>query len=410
MNVKQDGAAGWMVVAGCTFGGIFSLPSVFTNVVPALTVPIEQATGWSREAIQGGFAVHLLGSFIAIPICGLLVDRVGARAVILVSQLLLAIGIASVSFTSSIPLFYASFVLLAFLGTGTGPVPYSKIIVEWFAKYRGIALGISVMGVGAVGGVLAILTTYFTKHYGWGGALQAMALITALMVVPLFFMLRDYPRAIEENAKTEEAGSQPTEGNWSFLRQSEFWLLAVSFLIAGVGQIGIVFNLIPMQIDRGMSAESAAGLTITIGATFVVGRLIGGLLLDRFETPKIASGGLVFAAVGLAWLGAGASGSQAYVAAALLGLTAGIETDILPYMISRYFDRATFGRIFAVISTMTQLAIVSPVGMTALRTQTGDYSASCYLGCALVILAAAMMWFLPRYRFDAKVLDPLQPK
>jgi MFS family permease len=406
----RDSMRGWLVVGGCVIGGIFSLPSVFFNVLPALTVPIEQATGWSRESIQAGIGVHILGSFLAVPLCGYLVDRMGARAVILISQILFAIGLAAISFTaSSIALFYASFVLLAFLGTGTGPVAYAKIVVDWFTTHRGLALGISVMGVGAAGGLLALMVTALTAEVGWTGALQVMAAITALMVVPLFFLLKDYPTPAESVAvaATHGATDQESAGRFWFMRSREFWLLAAAFLIAGIGQIGIVFNLIPMQIDRGMTPVAAAGVQAVIGGALVVGRLIGGLLLDRVESPKIASWGLILAAIGLIWLGSGITGWQAYAAAALLGLSAGIETDVLPYMISRYFDAGAFGRIFAIIATISQLAIaVSPFMMSSLRTQTGDYAASCFLGAGLVVLAGALLWLLPRYRYAARPLSP----
>jgi len=71
------------------------------------------------------------------------------------------------------------------------------------------------------------------------------------------------------------------------------------------------------------------------------GRLVAAWLLDRYFAPLLGAVSLLAAAFGASLLARETlSTPQALVAIALLGLTSGVEVDLLPYLVVRYFGRS----------------------------------------------------------------------
>jgi MFS family permease len=78
---------------------------------------------------------------VAVPFLGRLVDRFGARRVILPATVLFGVGVLSLYFLSAhLWHLYAIFLFTGVVGSGTTPLPYSKVISQWFDRKRGLAL------------------------------------------------------------------------------------------------------------------------------------------------------------------------------------------------------------------------------------------------------------------------------
>lgn len=89
---------------------------------------------------------------------------------------------------------------------------------------------------------------------------------------------------------------------------------------------------------------AAAQSTVFLG--LVVGRLVTGWLMDRFFAPRVALAFLLASLAGIAALATGASGPTAFLAAALIGLAAGAEVDVIACLTSRYFGLHQYSRIY----------------------------------------------------------------
>jgi len=96
-------------------------------------------------------AVSLIDLLIPLgaPLAGRLVDRHGARFVVVVGSHLVMIGcLVTISLLhASLWHFYLVFTLLGLLGIGTTPVTYSRVVANWFDRRRGTALGFATAGV-----------------------------------------------------------------------------------------------------------------------------------------------------------------------------------------------------------------------------------------------------------------------
>lgn len=97
-------------------------------------------------------------------------------------------------------------------------------------------------------------------------------------------------------------------------------------------------------------------------------------------------------------LAAQSTGHLAYLAAVLMGLGVGAEADVMPYLVSRYFDIRTLGELFGyVFSSYTLGVAVGPLLMGAGFDATGSYRLPLIVFTVALIAAIASSVTLPRY-------------
>ena len=143
---------GWWVVLVAGVGLSLSYGPIIVATFGVFLKPLSQEFGWSRTGISLAFSLANLVLSGALPLIGRLVDRLGARKVILPSVLIFGLGVMSFYFLSaSLWHFYALYLLLGVVSSGTTPA-YSKVISRWFDQKRGLALGLAMAGIG-VGGI-----------------------------------------------------------------------------------------------------------------------------------------------------------------------------------------------------------------------------------------------------------------
>ena len=126
MTKIEEFRRGWLVILACAIGvgvGLTGLPfytfGVFIN-------PLEEAYGWSRSSTAVSMMVLNAGTLFLSPLLGILMDRVGVKAIAVPSLIGLAIGMLALSYSGgSILHFYAAWFLVAVLGSGTAPLTWT---------------------------------------------------------------------------------------------------------------------------------------------------------------------------------------------------------------------------------------------------------------------------------------------
>jgi MFS family permease len=159
---------GWWIVLVAGIGlSVHSAPILgFTFGV--FLKSLSQEFSWSRAQISLAFTLSALGMTLAAPFLGWLVDRFGARRVILPAALLFGLGALSLYFLSArLWHFYAIFLFTGVAGSGTTPVPYAKVISQWFDRQRGLALGVATVGSAAGALVMPSLAQALITSVGW---------------------------------------------------------------------------------------------------------------------------------------------------------------------------------------------------------------------------------------------------
>jgi MFS family permease len=386
---------GWKIVLAGFFGVMVSFASIVPYTFGLFIKPLSLSFGWHREAISAGFTIAALTLAGASPGLGILLDRFGPRRIVLPCIAIFSLALASLAaLSSSMTRFYLTFFVIGLVGNGTAYIGYSRAISTWFIRHRGFALSFMLAGSGCGAMLLPAITQAILTHYGWRTAYLVLALIAFIVGFPLTASF------VRERRVPEVRAEHPVRPSVSAaLASRTFWIIAITVCLYAFSVNGAIAHLSALLTDRGVPAQSAAWCISVIGATALVGRLITGLVLDRFFGPRVSQIMLLCTVAGIALLSVAGSLRSGIVAAALIGFSMGSEGDITPYLLSRYFGIERLSTLYALTwTTYAMGAATGPLLVGRVFDAAGSYPA---IAIQLLAVPAAipclLLFLLPRY-------------
>ena len=152
--------------------------------------------------------------------------------------------------------------------------------------------------------------------------------------------------------------------------------------------------------SKGFERADAVLLASFLGYSVYAGRLIAGYLLDFIWAPAIACALMIMPAISMMmFAGADPSYSQMVIAIVLLGVAAGVEYDLLAYLVSRYFGVRSYARIYGALYALFGLgAGFGPAAFGAVYSNTGSYDQALYYSMWGFIICSLALLLLGRYR------------
>jgi MFS family permease len=381
-------ARGWMATVAATTGLVFGPSTILLFLFGSLVAPLEQAFGWSRPSILFAATIVSLMIMIISPFQGILIDRFGARLLVLVSTVTFASGLAAMALMrGDIRVYYLMYALLAVLAIGLWPVSYLRIVSTWFDRRLGLGIGIANGGIGIGATLLPLLVVYLLGRGDLGTVYLGLAAIVLVVTLPLnFLFLHEGPHSDRPRSRSivvDIAELRP------FLREGNFVLLTIAFFLLGFVNTGLVTNQIPLLIDGGLTPTQAAAVQAAFGLSVLFGRFLTGLLLDYIEAKTLMSVVCVGGAIACGLYAVGTTGAVVFVCAILIGAIYGAEFDVLSYLVRRLFGLSVFGRIYGLIFAVFQLG--AALGATLLplsKVYLGGYAPGLFL-YALALIACA---------------------
>lgn len=391
------------VVCACTVGNAVSVTPMVYTVFGLFLIPITREYDWSRAAVSLVLLMVAVAGAVSYPIVGRIIDRHGARRVILTGNVLFALALAAVSHTrASILEFYAAYAFIGIAAAIPSSVMFTKVIAGWFDRHRGFFLGlVGGLGNGAGAAISPLFAQALIASHGWRAGYQGLGAAVFLVGFPvLYLLLRDPPGAIAES--TLDAGEEQTGMTLAEARATgTFWLILTAIGL-GAGCMTAVFaHVVPMLLDRGVPTQQAATVVATFSMVTAVWQIGVGFMLDRIPRPWIAAPFYFCALAGLLLLNYVSSYPLLLGAGALMGLGLGTEFGILPYFLSRYFGVRHYGAISGTIySVIILLQGVTPVLMALVFDLSGAYDyAVWFIGLGLVC-GGALVLKLPPFAVD----------
>ena len=413
MSREQPGVFyGWWVVLTAGIGLCLGYAPIFVYSFSVFLKSLSQDFHASRSSISLAFTFANIMQSVGAPLAGRLVDRIGARRVILPSTVIFGLVLISFKyFATSLWQLYVCFIVLGFIGVGTAPVPYGIVVSRWFDKRRGLALGLMMAGLSSGAIVMPTIAQHLIASVGWRAAYAIVGFVVLAVSIPVVgIFLKDSPAKIfvlPDGAMDLQAGSEKWSEDrgltWpAARRKGTFWLMACAFFLVGASVHGCVIHLVPMLTDRGISVERAALASSLLGVAVLIGRVLSGYLLDRFFGPYVAIFLFSGLACGISLLWTGAVGSLALLAAFLVGLGMGAEADIIAYLTSRYFGLRSFGEIYGYLfAAFTLAGALGPVLMGVGFDHGGSYHAPLLFFLVATIVATVLLTRLGPYVYRA---------
>jgi len=365
---------------------------------------LAQEFDWNRIEVYLALAAFNYGVVFSAPFFGFLIDRYGVRKVVLVSTFLFSPCYALIAtMNGSLLLLYFVFGAIAIIGGGTLPISYSRQIVGWFNRSRGLALGLTLSGVGLGAALLPPLVQLGIDNVGWRFTVLILAGCVILISFPAawLFLKDSNTESIDSNtsiSSLEQMKDQAIESWTKVLSNSTFWILMFFSLVSGIFLIGAIAHFVPLMVDQGISAQSAAGYASVIGLSVIFGRIGIGVLVDRFFAPRVIFVFFlapIFAFLAIRFLG----GEVTYFFAAIgIGCALGAEVDVIAYLVSKYFGWAHYGRLYGLMfAAYTIGAANGPLILGAFYESNQNYDDALLFLTIMPILAAVSICWLPKF-------------
>jgi predicted MFS family arabinose efflux permease len=382
----------WPLLIAATVG--MSLSGVGPYSFGVLLAAIHDDTGWSRGAITLGQTISSGIAVVTAPVSGLLMDRFGPRRIAIPGVVLYAIGMAAFALIDrSLLQYYASFVLVSIAFLGLKPLTWTGALAKVFIESRALAFAVAISGIAIAGAIVPSITNHLVQHYGWRGAYLGLGLVWTAAVLPFCLLL---PRSL---ARSPDAAATPGSAAvvppgvpvGRALRSPVFARLVVLGFCLTIGFSAVILHFVPLLRDRGIDTTAAAGIAGAIGLFSIAGRLIVGVLLDRFSGALVGAVAAALPVVPIALLLTVGHGSVVVMTmlAVLIGLSAGCEMDLLAYLLSRHFGLRNYGTLFGIL--MSALAVgtaLGPLGASLVRDWAGSYDPVLWAVIPVFLLSA----------------------
>jgi predicted MFS family arabinose efflux permease len=403
----QEFRRGWGVVLAAMLGIGLGLSPVPFYTIGMLAPELRKAFGWEFSAMMVGLPIMTLGVLIVSPLVGLLADRYGVRRVTLVSIVLFSLSFMSFALNKgSIELFYLNWALMAVFGAGTLPITWTRAVNNRFDLHKGLALGLSLLGTGVFGFLVKPLTAWLIADYGWRAAYVVVGLLPLLIALPVALLaFHDVDGSLSSSAErraalARRAADSPGLSLREALRQYRFWLLALSFVLISFAVGGLIPNMENILKIAGFARDDIVSLVSLIGLSVIVGRIAGGWLIDRLWAPGVALVMISLPALACYMLAdAQLTTGNARIAIVLIGMAAGIEYDLMAFLVARYFGMKSYGAIYgAQYGFFAFGAGLAPVVFGRAFDKTGSYNSVLLLAAAFLVIGAFALLGLGRYR------------
>jgi len=310
----------WVIVAaggvlGCVaIGGLFSLP--------VLLRPIAQDTGWSTTGISAAMTLAFVALALGSIAWGTLSDRVGPRIVVLAGSLLLTTGLALSSLATSLVAFQLLFGVVVGIGAAAIFAPMMACVTGWFDTRRALAVSLVSAGMGMAPMTMSPLAAWLVQAHDWRTSLQIIAALVAIVMLPVTWLVRR-PPALAQPAATAASGAthEPALSVGQALRSAPFLILVLTSFLSCATHSGPIFHTVSYAVTCGIPLMAAVSIYSLEGLAGMGGRLVFGLLGDRFGAARVLVLALLAQAiVALGYVVARDLGSF-YAVAALFGFT-----------------------------------------------------------------------------------------
>jgi len=411
--MSQGAAFGsrWWIVFGATLSMLVAQGPVILYTLGLFIKPLNQEFGWDRASISAAGGVAAIFSAITIPFVGSLIDRWGVRTVLLPIVVLCASSVALIALTpKSVVVFMLLFAITGVLGSGQGPLGYAKCVSAWFDDRRGLALGVTMSGIGLGAALVPQYTQFLIGNFGWRSAYFGLGLLTLMIAFPAVLLFIREPI----KAKTATGGVHAQSAASDRLPDLEvrealggrrFWLIACALLLVSTVTQGLVVHTVPLLTDKGYSPEAAATLMIVVGLSTMAGRLFSGYLVDRIFAPFVAAFFFLLPCLGIYLLDSTISPIVGIIS---LGLASGTEIDMIGFLTSRYFGMKRFGQLYGYLfASFVVGSAVGPLMMGLAFERLQSYEPALWTFSAFMFLASGAILSLGPYRYPAEEKTPV---
>lgn len=401
---------GWVIVA-VAFLGETVASGAGSVAFGVFMRPMTEALGWSRTAYTGAVTFQSLANLVVQPIVGPLIDRHGARGIMVAGALMAGLCFGLMSGVTEPWQFYLLYALGAAMGLHElGNLVSGAVVSKWFIKKRGRALAFAGLGLNTGAIVASSLIAYLIDAIGWRNAWLALGILVAGVVVPpTWALMRRTPedlgllpdgepaRPAAATATTGQPIAPPRveEPRWTLkealrLRTTWFLLVAINFYSLAAGTL--VYHQAAYFMDAGFSLQVAGMLVGASHAITLPTKVVWGFAAERVSVRYCLLACYVLRLGGLLALLLGGGPERVYASVLFTGLGQGVG-GLFSLIWADYYGRAFIGTIRGVLGPFSIVSsLAGPLFAAWVYDATGSYDGAFWTASSTLFVALFMLW------------------
>jgi MFS family permease len=176
--------------------------------------------------------------------------------------------------------------------------PMMACVTGWFDTHRSLAVSLVSAGMGMAPLTMSPLAAQLISHYDWRTSLQIIAMLVALVMIPVSFLVRR-PPALE--AKMGVSGDREPQSEMTVgraMKSPQFITLLMTNFFCCATHSGPIFHTVSYAITCGIPMIAAVSIYSLEGLAGMGGRVAFGFLGDRFGAKRVLVSGLLLQAFG----------------------------------------------------------------------------------------------------------------
>ena len=347
---------GWAIVAAGALMTCVGMGAMFSLAV--FLQPITESTGWSRAGVSSAMTIDFLTMGVAGFGWGALTDRFGARPVVLCGSVLLSIGLVLASRATSLLEFQLTYGLIVGLAGGSFFTPMIATVTAWFDNRRALAVSLVSAGMGVAPMTVSPFARWLISEYDWRTAQMTIGIAAFVLLVQASFLVRRAPSANADGAAGAGVGTSGLPLSVSqALRSPQFTVLALTFFACCAAHSGPIFHTVSYAISCGLPVMAAVSIYSVEGLAGLGGRLLLGLLADRYGAKRVLIAGLTVQAFAAGAYMFVSKQLEFYEVAVVFGLAYGGVMPLYAVLARDYFGNRIMGTVFGAATMISALGM-----------------------------------------------------
>ena len=341
----------WVIVACGALMTCVGIGAMFSLAV--YLQPMSADTGWTRTGISSAMTLDFLVMGAAGFGWGALSDRIGPRLVVLAGTLLLGLGLVLASRTTTLLQFQLAYGLMVGLAAGAFFAPMIAAVTGWFEDRRSLAVSLVSAGMGVAPMTISPFARWLISTYDWRTAMMVIGIAAWALLIPAALLVRRAPVAAGAGAAASAADGSAREA----FRSPQFVVLASTFFLCCAAHSGPIFHMVSYAIGCGIAPLAAVSIYSLEGLSGLFGRLLLGVLADKYGAKRVLIVGLLVQAFAIASYLMVDRLAQFYMLSLVFGTAYGGVMPLYAVLARESFGQRVMGTVFGAMT------MVSSIGM-----------------------------------------------
>jgi len=348
----------WVIVVLGGLMGCVAIGAMFSLAV--FLAPMSGETGWSRAGISFAMTINFIVMAFGSFAWGAASDRWGARVVTLCGAVMLGTALTVASRATSLLSFQLTYGILVGLAASAFFAPMIATVMGWFETRRNLAVSLLSAGMGMAPLTISPFASWLITHHGWRSAMFSIGVLAWAVVIPAAMFVRRPPASAGAKAAQPANSPAPRPDKAEIgkaLTSPQFLVLGFTFMLCCAAHSGPIFHVVSYAMYCGLTSMAAVSVYSVEGLAGLGGRVLIGLLADRFGAKRLLICTLAAQSLAIAAYLQVNEASEFYALAVIFGVAYGGGMPLYASIARDYFPQHIMGTVFGAATMLSSLGM-----------------------------------------------------